>query len=99
MESSPAQLVEPAELVDLDELAMSATAHDPFDVDADTTPFGSEMAGHADLLPDCYMPSPQLSASERTPRRVAVVGVIVLALLLLNAAGLCTTYGLPEIAW
>lgn len=99
MESSPTDLTEPAEIVDLDELAMSATAHDPFDVDVDTKPFGSEMSGHADLLPDWYMPSPQLSASDRTPRRVAVVGVIILALVLLNAAGLCTTYGLPEIAW
>lgn len=99
METTSAEPADPTELVDLDRLAMSAIAHDPFLVDVGTEPFGGAAGGRADLLPDWYMPAPQMSASDRTPRRVAVVGVIILALLLLNAAGLCTTYGLPEIAW
>jgi hypothetical protein len=30
---------------------------------------------------------------------MAAVGLIVTSMLLLNGAGLCITYGLPEIAW
>jgi hypothetical protein len=53
----------------------------------------------ADLLPEWYMPIPQMSAADRTPRRMFTVGLIIFAMLLLNGAGLCVTYGLPEIAW
>ncbi len=31
-------------------------------------------------------------------RRVVVAGIIV-SLIVVNGAGLCVTYGLPEIAW
>lgn len=82
---------------DLADLAVAATPADPFAPDA--VPFGSEVSYGADLLPEWYMPVPQMSAAERTPRRVFTVGMIVFALLLLNGAGLCVTYGLPEIAW
>jgi hypothetical protein len=30
---------------------------------------------------------------------VFTVGLIIVSMLLLNGAGLCVTYGLPEIAW
>jgi len=86
--------------VDLDELTAQALAADPnAPIDADAVPFGTELSMGADLLPDWYMPVPQLSAAERTPRRVFTVGLIIFAMLLLNGAGLCVTYGLPEIAW
>lgn len=78
-------------------LAAAAIAGNPFAEDA--VPFAGATAIGADLLPEWYMPVPQLSASERTPRRMFTVGLIVFALLLLNGAGLCVTYGLPEIAW
>ncbi len=78
-------------------MAMAATEHDPFEPDA--VPFTAGGAVGAELLPEWYMPKPALSASERTPRRTIIVAVVVFALLLLNGAGLCVTYGLPEIAW
>ncbi len=83
---------------ELAELAVSATADDPFADDAVAFDGGGAGAG-AELLPEWYMPAPQMSASERTPVRMATVGLIVFAMLLLNGAGLCVTYGLPEIAW
>ncbi len=82
---------------ELAEFAVSATADDPFAPDA--VAFDGGGGGGAELLPEWYMPVPQMSASERTPVRMATVGLIVFALLVLNGAGLCVTYGLPEIAW
>jgi hypothetical protein len=81
---------------ELAELAMAASPADPFADDA--VPFGQESSG-AELLPEWYMPVPQMSAADRTPGRVFTVGLIIVAMLLLNGVGLCVTYGLPEIAW
>lgn len=80
-----------------EELATLALAADPdMPIDADAAPFGVGEAG-PDLLPSWYMPAPR--GYRRTPgRRLAVVGVIA-ALLVVNGAGLCVTYGWPEIAW
>lgn len=82
-----------------EELAAEAMAADPdVEVPDDAVPFrerpGEDPHG---LLPDWYMPSPR-SFRRTRPRVVAVVG-LVLALLVVNAAGLCVTYGWPEIAW
>jgi hypothetical protein len=82
---------------ELTELAMAADPDAP--IDADAVPFGRELSMGADLLPEWYMPIPQMSAADRTPRRMFTVGLIIFAMLLLNGAGLCVTYGLPEIAW
>lgn len=82
---------------ELDAIAMAASPTDPFADGA--VPFGQDVAYGADLLPEWYMPVPQMSAANRTPRRVFTVGMIIVALLLLNGVGLCVTYGLPEIAW
>lgn len=79
-----------------DELAAEAMAADPdVDVPEGAVPFGvPESAG---LLPDWYMPATGPVRRTRA-RRIAVAGLI-LSLLVVNAAGLCVTYGLPEIAW
>jgi hypothetical protein len=78
-----------------EELAVEAMAADPdVDVPDDAVPFGER---HGGLLPDWYMPMPR-SFRRTRPRVVAAVG-LVLALLVVNAAGLCVTYGWPEIAW
>lgn len=83
-----------------DELAALALAADPnVEPDDDAVPFVLTPGVGADLLPAWYMPTPQRSAADRTPRRVFAVGVIVLALLIVNGVGLCVTYGVPEIAW
>jgi hypothetical protein len=80
-----------------DELAELALAADPeAPIDEDAVPFGQPGAGDA-LLPDWYMPAP--GAVRRTRPRVLAVTVIILSLLVVNGAGLCVTYGIPEIAW
>jgi hypothetical protein len=78
-----------------DELAAEAMAADPDAVvPDDAVPFGEpESPG---LLPDWYMPAPGF---RRTRPRVAVIAGLILALLVVNATGLCVTYGWPEIAW
>ena len=79
-----------------DELAALAMAADPdAEIDDDAVPFGG--AQESELLPAWYMPVPQ--SVGRSPRRVLTVSLIVGALLVVNGAGLCVTYGLPEIAW
>jgi hypothetical protein len=86
------------ELLDVmdEQLAAEALAADPdVVVPDDAVPFGaSDQDG---LLPDWYMPSPR--SIRRTPARVVVVAGVILSLLIVNAAGLCVTYGWPEIAW
>jgi hypothetical protein len=89
-------MVEHLSDAELADLAMAASPSDPFADDA--VPFAQKAMG-AELLPEWYMPVPQMSATDRTPRRVFTVGLIIVSMLLLNGAGLCVTYGLPEIAW
>ena len=89
-------MVGPLSDSELTEIAMAASPTDPFAADA--VAFEQESTG-IELLPEWYMPVPQKSAADRTPRRMVAVGLIVTSMLLLNGAGLCVTYGLPEIAW
>lgn len=80
-----------------EELTALALAADPdAEVDDDAVPFD---AGEptSDLLPAWYMPAAH-SGGARRRHRVVVVTVIA-ALLIVNGAGLCVTYGFPEIAW
>ena len=79
-----------------EELAAEAMAADPdVAVPDDAVPFGaSESEG---LLPEWYMPT--LGPIRRTRPRVVAVAGLVLSLVIVNAAGLCVTYGWPEIAW
>ncbi len=81
-----------------EELEAIALAADP-DVllDDDAVPFVVDRPVGPELLPEWYMPVPQ--TTKRTPGRMIGAATIVGALVLVNAAGLCVTYGLPEIAW
>lgn len=80
-----------------DELTELALAADPdATIPDDAVPFGQPAADGAPL-PDWYMPAPG-SIRRTRPRVVAVVGIIV-SLVVVNGAGLCVTYGWPEIAW
>lgn len=84
-----------------EELTAIALAADPdAPIDPDAEPFRVGDRGAA-LLPEWYMPatlrSGAFGASRR--RRSWTVGCIVAALLIVNGAGLCVTYGFPEIAW
>jgi hypothetical protein len=98
--TAPTPLRELRDLSD-EELTVLALAADPDAVlDDDAVPFGGRDAGGAvgaALLPDWYMPAPMLRRAGRT-RRLVLAGIIG-SLLVVNAVGLCVTYGLPEIAW
>ena len=79
-----------------EELEAEALAADPdVPIADDAEPFGG--AFEPGLLPEWYMPINGPIRRTRS-RRVVVIGIIV-ALLVVNGAGLCVTYGLPEIAW
>ena len=80
-----------------EELTALALAADPdLPIDTDAVPFGHNPADGA-LLPEWYMPG--ATSFRRTRPRAVAVAVIIGSLLVVNAAGLCVTYGLPEIAW
>ncbi len=80
------------------ELTALALASDPDDVEIalDAVPFGA-VEGGATLLPAWYMPTPLGVGSRPRGRKAVVVSGIVLALLAVNATGLCITYGIPEV--
>jgi hypothetical protein len=78
---------------ELVELALAADLDTP--VSDDAVPWSGAGAG-AGLLPSWYMPP---SVTVRGRRRRVVVGVLVASFLAVNAAGLCVTYGFPEVAW
>jgi hypothetical protein len=78
-----------------EELTALALAADPdAPIDADAVPFGGDDRG-AELLPAWYM-APLRGRAGRSRR--LVLAVCIAALLAVNGAGLCVTYGLPEIA-
>lgn len=80
-----------------EELERQALSADPDpEIDADAIPFGTIDPDHG-LLPEWYMPAPQ--AFGRRPRHLIGAVTIIGGLLVVNGAGLCVTYGLPEIAW
>jgi hypothetical protein len=85
-----------AELTDVGltdaELTEQALAADPDQpVDSDAEPWGPDRSNAPGLLPDWYMPGP--TNRKHQPWQVAVVVVIIAAFLLINALGLCITYG------
>jgi hypothetical protein len=80
-----------------EELAAEALAADPDVVLADDAEAFGVGGDDRALLPSWYMPAP---ASYRwTPARRVGIVVVLASLLIVNAAGLCVTYGVPEIAW
>jgi hypothetical protein len=78
-----------------DALTALALAADPeVDLGDDAVPFVVD--GGLDLLPSWYMPAAQAAGS--TSRRRLVVGVVIGSLVVLNALGLCVTYGSVVVA-
>lgn len=82
-----------------EELTALALAADPDQpLGADAVPLPSSSAAMATgLLPEWYMPAPRSMGGG--PLRRWLIGGLVVALLSVSGAGLCVTYGLPEIAW
>jgi len=76
-------------------LALAAESDQPIDPDAVPISLSTEPVGG--LLPEWYMPA--ATSRVRGPVRRGLISGIVLALVVINGAGLCVTYGLPEIAW
>lgn len=76
-----------------DELTALALAADP---DAGLSPdavslWDLERPGETELLPAWYMPAPMRRSS--SPWARLVIGLVVAAFLVIDAAGLCSTYG------
>jgi len=79
-----------------EELTALALAADPdTPVDDDAVPLSSLVMEYPELLPSWYMPAP--GGFTRSRGRRAVVVVIIVALLAVNAVGLCVTSGHLEI--
>lgn len=90
--------MQPTPVLDDDELTALALAADPDQpIDPDAVPFAFGDDASSGLLPAWYMPSP--ASAGRGPWRRRVLGAMVLILVVINGAGLCVTYGFPEIAW
>lgn len=79
---------------ELAELALAADPEQPLDPDAVPLRLTAVTSG---LLPEWYMPAPASTGGGR--KRRVLLAAIGLALVAVNAAGLCVTYGIPEIAW
>jgi hypothetical protein len=79
---------------ELDEVARLAVAADPETAVGPDAVSLWDMAGWGQgrLLPDWYMPAPMTGRSSGRWQRW-VIGLIVASFLLINAYGLCSTYG------
>jgi hypothetical protein len=74
-------------------LALAADPDQPIDDDAEPLNL-NEPPG---LLPEWYMPAP--TSTRQGAARRWLLGCLALSLVAINSAGLCITYGFPEIAW
>ena len=84
----------PPEVSDDELIALALAAEPDPELGDDAVPIGSADATEdGELLPAWYMPAPTGSAGAqpRWRRRVAIG--VVSSILLINAAGLCVTYG------
>lgn len=80
------------EVVSDEELTALALAADPdAPIEADAVPLAQYLGDHAGLLPDWYMPVPM--ARTGRPWRIPVVLAIVAAFVIIEAFGLCSTFG------
>lgn len=82
-----------------EELAEQALAADPDAAVADdAVPFRAAHGEFGDLLPDWYMPAPDGAGNPALRGRRKVVSTVVIgSILIVNAMGLCITYGSLEI--
>lgn len=86
------------DLVDDDELTALALSADPDQpLDPGAVPLSFAAGTPVGLLPEWYMPA--LRSPVRGSARRVLIGGLVLAFVVINGAGLCVTYGVPEIAW
>jgi hypothetical protein len=74
---------------ELTELALAADSDQP--MDADAVPLAEYLGQSDGLLPLWYMPSPMVRGGSRW--RLPIVLVIVGAFVVIEALGLCSTFG------
>lgn len=89
-----------SDVISDDELAALALAADPdAEVEADAVSLW-ELDGNGDgaLLPDWYMPGASGGLRPRKGWKRIVAIVVIVAFILINAYGLCSTYGPVELA-
>ncbi|WP_436795832.1 hypothetical protein [Actinospongicola halichondriae] len=88
-------------MIDIAELERLAALGDPdAPIPHDAIPFDEHVSAdeRAQLLPDWYMPRPMAGTPPLRGWRRAVAWLIVGAFLAVVASGLCSTYGVLEIA-
>ena len=84
--------LEASSLLSDDELTALALAGDPdAPLPVDAVPYVADPDAEPALLPAWYMPAPM--AVRRTPGRTVAAVLVVAGLVLINALGLCITYG------
>lgn len=76
---------------ELAELALAADIDGPLDEDA--VPFGVYLGQLPGLLPQWYMPTPMSRQGRGRAWRLPVVLAIVAAFVIIEAFGLCSTFG------
>ncbi|MEY2424210.1 MAG: hypothetical protein QOI95_4277 [Acidimicrobiaceae bacterium] len=79
-----------------DELTALALAADPdAPIDLDAIPLGDYLRSEDDdrLLPEWYMPAPMPGARRLRGWRRRVAILVIVAFVLIDAYGLCSTYG------
>jgi hypothetical protein len=87
----------PADTFTDEELTELALAADPYaPLPADAVPIGTYVSQFADALPLWYMPPVVRSGARRWKRPVVLV--VVLGFVLIDAMGLCNTYGILSLA-
>ena len=80
-----------AELTDAELTALALAADPELPLDEDAIPLTSYADQSAAALPEWYMPP--VTARRGKPWRTSVVLAIVVAFLVIEAVGLCSTYG------
>lgn len=84
-------------LISDEELTALALSSDPHPViDPRVAPWRPVADAVTGLLPEWYMPTP--SGSRRGPGTRVAIGIIVAGFVLINALGLCITYGYITLA-
>ena len=82
---------------DLDSLAMAGDPDAPIDADA-VNLWEVVEPGTTALLPGWYMPGPMARTQAIRGWRRRIAWVVIVSFLAISAAGLCSTYGIVEIA-
>jgi len=84
-----------------EELTAEALSAVPEDLSDDAVPWTDVVDDDVDgfgLLPGWYMPAPMIGGRMLDGWRRRLALVVIVAFLAINAAGLCSTYGIVELA-